>query len=181
MNRCAALLLATFFSALGLGNVEARAWKPQGLALAQDYSVITDVRPSHDIITVLWFAPPLAPSSPTAQAVLDRYIIIGASHVKQDTVSGQMESTPLDTIQVSDSDEKPLTLLEGDKIPPTVSGVISGMGGVMRQSMGVVGTGMRFFAYESGSVHACSKGRLSISYVGETYTYDTPMPGCPAP
>ena len=160
---------------------QARLWKPEREALAQDYAIITDVRKSHDIITVFWLAPPLAPGSPAAQLILERYVILGVSHVKQDTVTGKAESTNLDAVEARGSDGKPLALLEGDKIPPTVAAVIGGIGGTARQAMGVTGTGMRFFAFDAGNVRACGKGRLSIAYVGETYIYDTPIPGCGGP
>jgi hypothetical protein len=160
---------------------QARLWKPERESLAQDYAIITDIRKSHDVISVFWLAPPLAPGSPAAQLILERYVIIGVSHVKQDTVTGKTESTNLDAVEARDNDGKPLTLLEGDKVPPTVAAVISGIGGVARQAMGVTGTGMRFFAFDAGNVRACGKGRLSVAYVGETYTYDTPIPGCGGP
>src|SRR6185312_10007693 len=142
---------------------QARLWKPERESLAQDYAIITDVRKTHDVITVFWLAPPLAAGSPAAQLILERYVIVGVSHVKQDTVTGKTESTNLDAVEARGSDGKPLTLLEGDKIPPTVAAVISGIGGTARQAMGVTGAGMRFFAFEGGNVRACGKGRLSIA------------------
>jgi len=160
---------------------QARLWKPEREALAQDYAIITDIRESHDVITVFWLAPPLAARSPAAQLILERYMIVGVSHVKQDTVTGKTESTNLDAVEARGSDGKVLAVLEGDKIPPTVAAVISGIGGTARQAMGVTGTGMRFFAFDAGNVRACGKGRLSIAYVGETYIYDTPIPGCGGP
>jgi hypothetical protein len=174
-------IFAALLSVAAIMPVQGRIWKPEGEALAQDYAVITDVRKSHDVVTVFWLASPLAASSPAAKLILDRYVIIGVAHVKQDIVTGSMESTALDAVAATDGSGQALTLLEGDKIPPNVAAVITGIGGVMRQSMGVMGIGMRFFAFDAGSVQACNKGKLSISYVGETYTYDTPIPGCPAP
>src|SRR5215469_5797458 len=108
-----------------LTPAEARLWKPEREALAQDYAIITDVRKSHDIITVFWLAPPLA-SSPAFQLILERYVIVGVSHVKQDTVTGKTESTNLDAVEARDGDGKVLTVLEGDKVPPTVAAVITG-------------------------------------------------------
>lgn len=32
--------------------------------------------------------------------------------------------------------------------------------------------------YEAGSVNACRSGKLPVAYEGETYSYDTPLPGC---
>lgn len=160
---------------------QARLWKPERETLAQNYAIITDIRKSHDVITVFWLAPPLAPGSPAAQIILERYVIVGVSHVKQDMVTGKTESTNLDAVEAHDNDGKPLALLEGDKVPPAVAGVIGAIGGTARQAMGVVGTGMRFFTFDAGNVRACGKGRLSVAYVGETYTYDTPIPGCTGP
>ena len=159
---------------------QARLWKPDRGSLARDYAWITDVRNSHDVITVFWLAPPLAAGSTTYQLILERYVIVGVSHVKQDAVTGKTESTNLDAVEARGSDGKPLTLLEGDKVPPAVAAVIAGNGGTARQAMGVTGAGMRFFAFEAGNIQACAKGRLTIFYVGENYIYDTPIPGCPA-
>lgn len=160
---------------------QARLWKPEREALAQDYAIITDIRKSHDVITVFWLAPPLAPGSPGAQLILERYVILGVSHVKQDSVTGKTETTNLDAVEAHDGAGKPLVLVEGDKIPPTVAAVITGIGGTARQAMGITGSGMRFFAFEAGNVQACGKGRLTVSYVGEAYIYDTPIPGCGGP
>ena len=162
---------------------QARTWKPQGAALAQDYAVITDVRPDHDIVMVFWFASPLAASAPNAamiQAMLDKYVIIGAVHGHVGT-GGAMTFDPIDTFQAQDGDKKPLALLEGDNIPPDVAGSISFLGAMMRQSIGAMGQGMHFFVFNAGDVRACTKGQLAIPFAGETYTYDTPIPGCPAP
>ena len=161
--------------------VQARLWKPERGDLAHDYAYITDLRKSHDIITVFWLAPPLAAGSPATQLVLERYVIVGVSHVKQDTVTGKVESTNLDAVEARDKDGKPLTLLEGDKLPPIVAALIAGTGGTARQAMGATGTGMRFFAFDAGDVRACGKGRLSVAFAGETYIYDTPIPGCGGP
>lgn len=173
---CAVAALATLAT-----PAQARLWKPERGDLAHDYAYITDVRKSHDVITVFWLASPLATGSPATQLILERYVIVGVSHVKQDAVTGKVESTNMDGVEAHDGDGKLLTLLEGDKLPPIVAAMIAGTSGTARQSMGVTGTGMRFFAFEAGNVQACSKGRLSVSYVGETYTYDTPIPGCAGP
>ena len=162
---------------------QARAWKPQGAALAQDYAVITDVRPDHDIVMVFWFAAPLAAAAPNGaslNAMLDKYVIIGAVHGHVGT-GGAMTFDPIDTLQAQDADKNPLALLEGDKIPPDVASSISFLGAMMRQSIGAMGQGMHFFVFNSGDVRACTKGQLAIPFAGETYTYDTPFPGCPAP
>jgi hypothetical protein len=48
-----------------------------------------------------------------------------------------------------------------------------------RQSSGRLGDGTRFFIFDAGTVRACEKGKISVPYEGETYTWETPFPGCP--
>ena len=43
------------------------------------------------------------------------------------------------------------------------------------QGKGIVAWGV----WEAGSVTACQKGKLVVSYEGEAYSFDTPLPGCP--
>jgi hypothetical protein len=38
---------------------------------------------------------------------------------------------------------------------------------------------MRFFTYDGSTIHSCMPGKLTVPFGGETYTYDTPIPGCP--
>ena len=45
-----------------------------------------------------------------------------------------------------------------------------------------VGKGkMRWSIYETGTVSACQPGKLVVIYDGESYSFDTPMPGCVKP
>jgi hypothetical protein len=37
---------------------------------------------------------------------------------------------------------------------------------------------MEFFTFDAGRAHACAKGAISIPLAGETYTWETPFPGC---
>lgn len=173
-----AALAALSMAAVAFAPSAARPWKPQPSGLAQDYAQIVDVRPNHDIVLLMWLVPPLVQNSPTTQDLLDKYVIVGVVHGHIDA-GGTMAFDTLDSLTAQDADGKPLTLLQNDKIPPTVSGLITGMGGMMRQNLGALGQGMYFFAFDGGAVHACSKGRLSIPFAGEVYTYDTPIPGCP--
>jgi hypothetical protein len=41
-----------------------------------------------------------------------------------------------------------------------------------------MGKGMRMFVFEGGAIDACKKGQLSVPLASETYTWDTPFPGC---
>ena len=158
----------------------ARPWNPQGATLAQEYSVITDSRPNHDIVQVFWMTWPMtATNSQTVRDLLDHYIIMGVSHGSLGP-GGQMTFDKEEGVEAVGLDGTPLKAVPEDRYPPAVNGTVTTMGAFMRQSMGAMGAGMKFLVFESNGVRACEKGRLSVKYAGETYTYDTPIPGCPA-
>ena len=51
---------------------------------------------------------------------------------------------------------------------------------MFRQSLGAVGAGFRWFVFDGASVKSCTPGSgFSVQLANETYTYDTPIPGCP--
>jgi hypothetical protein len=159
----------------------ARSWNPQGAALAQDYSVIVDGRPNHNIVQVIWMTWPMtSTSSQVVRDLLDHYVIIGLTH-GQLGPGGEMVFDKEESATAANLDGTPLKALIENSYPPAVTGAVTAMGSFMRQSMGAMGAGMKFEVFESNGVRACEKGRLSVKYAGETYTYDTPIPGCPAP
>ena len=170
------MLLCVLYASAPAG---ARPWKPKPQNLAQDYAQILDVRSQGEVVVLFWFVPEMAPETPAAAALLDKYVVIGVAHARSGP-GGSMLFDAIDPLQVNDANGKPLTFLDGDKLPSDISDLVTAMGGTMRQSLGAMGQGMRFFVYESAGVHACSKGGISIPYEGEGYTYDTPIPGCPA-
>jgi hypothetical protein len=170
-------LTVTVCMLLAVGTSQARTWNPTSAGLAQDYAMITDGRPNHDLVLVFWLVPPIVSNSPEAQALLDKYVIVGVVHAQTD-VGGTMSIVPTDSLQVQDANGKPLKPVQGAEIPPALSSLMVGMGDFMRRNVGTVGQGVQFFAFEAGAVHACTKGRLSVPFAGEVYTYDTPIPGC---
>lgn len=157
----------------------ARQWKPTPQTLAQDYSSILDNRGKGEMVMLKWFVPPVVPDPRNPPSMLDKYVIISVAHSHMQP-GGIATFEPIDSLQVNDSKGAPLKLLTGGDIPPAVAGYIVTMEGSMRQSTGALGQGMHFFAYDGGDVHACTKGGISIPFAGVTYTYDTPIPGCPA-
>ena len=177
-----AILLALAGIVLAGAPSQARTWNPQGVTLAQDYSVIVDNRPNKEIVMLMWLSSPLVQNSPTAQALLDKYIILGVVHGKQD-VGGKVDFDSQLSLTAKDSQGSALKSISGDQVPPTVQAAVVAFGGVMKQSLGAMGQGMQFFVFEAGdNLRACgSKGRLTASFAGTDYTYDTPIPGCPAP
>lgn len=178
MKKTAALAVLLM---LALLPASARPWNPKGATLAQDYAVIVDSRSSRDLVEVFWMAWPMIDgTSPVVREALDRYVIVGLSHGRSDA-GGQMVFDKEEGAEAASLDGTALKAIAPDQYPPAVAAAVAAMGSFMRQSMGAMGEGMKYMAFESGAVRACEKGRLSLRYAGETYTYDTPFPGCPAP
>ena len=145
--------------------------------MAQDYAQILDVRAQGEIVVMFWMVPQMVGDVPVAQTFLDKYVVIGVAHARPGP-AGSMLFDAIDPLQVKDASGKPLTLLEGDKLPADASAFVTAMGGTLKQSLGAMGQGMRIFVYDGGGVHACTKGGISIPYAGEVYTYVMPIPGC---
>jgi hypothetical protein len=175
------LLWAGLALVLAAAPAAARSWSTDPAAQAEDYSIITDSRPNHEIAILMWISAPMARNAPpTALATLDQYVLLGAVH-GQLNPGGTMDFDPQPTLTPTDDSGKALKVLTGDNVPPLVQGAVTAFGGAMRQSMGAMGQGMHFFVFEAGDVHACSKGRMTVAFAGTNYTYDTPIPGCPKP
>jgi hypothetical protein len=132
-------------------------------------------------VEIFWMNWPLTgDQSPMVRQLLDKYVIIGVAHGQLDP-GGKMVFNREESVQAANLDGAQLKALNPADYPPVVAGAVTTLGGFMRQSLGAMGEGMKFVVFESGSVRACEKGRLSVTYTGVTYTYDTPIPGCPSP
>jgi len=176
-----ALLVAALvmFSCLGTSSpASSRSWKPTKSAIAEDYAQIFDDRNKHEIILIWWLVPPMVPDSPETRRILDKYVVMALVHAEA-SADGTVSYDAIDSLQVTDSNGKPLKLLRGDGIPPDATKMLADFGKVARQAVGGMGHGMTFFVFEAGAVHACATGGLSAPFAGEDYTYKTPFPGCP--
>jgi hypothetical protein len=175
---CAAAALAVGL-AFGLTAADARQWNPTPQALAQDYLQILHMKPGGEVVMVQWFAPPMVAAQPEAAELLDKYVLIAVVHARLGP-GGTMLFDDIPPLKATDGDGTPLKLLTGGDIPKNVAQGVQALNGMLKQSIGAMGQGMKFFVFEPGAVKACGKGKLSIPYAGETYTYDTPIPGCQA-
>ena len=175
----AALALSlTMILALAAGSASARPWKPDPKASAQDYSQIVHSKSNGDIVLLWWLVPQIVPTVPQAQDVLDKYVIIGIVEGHVSPV-GSVSFIPIDTLTANDSSGKPLRHLTPNDVPPALTGLLAGLQAALAQSIGAMGQGMHWFVFDGGGIHACGSGGLAIPYQGETYTYETPIPGCP--
>ena len=179
---CITLLAATISTA-GLSAASARSWKATPNAIARDYATINDTRPGGELILLMWFVPPMVQPNATGSAglmaMLQKYIVMMVVHGHLDKASGTVSFDDINTLEARDQADKPLTLLARNDLPPTTTGALSAVEAVFRQSLGATGNGMKMFVFEAGAVDACKPGRLSVPLAGETYTWDTPIPGCP--
>ncbi|MDB5734207.1 MAG: hypothetical protein JWN16_844 [Alphaproteobacteria bacterium] len=172
-----AAVIATMIAAGALAMpAAARLWKPTPQQQAQDYTVINHNKGNDGRVVMQWLAS-TTNSSAVMQQVLDKYVVISVVHSR--TVPGG--GTSWDDVQgiaVTDSDGVALKEVPQDAVPPTLVGLFAQVDAMMRQgSQGKART--HWGVYEAGNAHACAKGKLSLTYDGETYTWDTPLPGCP--
>ena len=177
--RAALALFGFVFGATLSGFATARPWKPTPDALALDYAEIIDHRGARDFVVVLWIVPQmLTVASEETRELLDKYATVGIVHAHLH-IGGTASFDEIDEVRAVDGDGNALVLLTGDNIPPATQSSLTTMQGVLKKMIGPMGEGTRWLVFDAGAVRSCEKGRLSISYDGETYTYDTPIPGCP--
>ena len=177
------LLLCVTFACIILTPAGARVWKATPDAIARDYAMIQDVRGKGDLVILIWFVPALVPPSTNgaaaAAAALDKYVVIAVVHAHQDQVIGMMSFEEINTLEARDRNGNPLTLVPKESLPPILVGMMAAMEMSFRQSLGAMGKGMKLFLFDAGAVHSCTKGGLTVPFASETYTWDTPIPGCP--
>jgi hypothetical protein len=175
---CASLLaVGALFSLVSGGTAEARQWKPTPSALAQDYVVITDQRPGNEIVMLMWVAPEMVDSA-EIRPILAKYIVLGVvdAHMNSDGTA----SFGKPDVSLTDARGNQIHALSGDEIPPAVAGTLSTLQSAFTQSMGKLGEGFHWVAYDGSTVHSCQAGSgFSVQTLNEKYTYDAPIPGCP--
>jgi hypothetical protein len=168
---------ALFLALLALcAPAAARLWKPTPEQEAQDYSTITHNKGPDGRVVLSWMSS-ASMSSPVMQQLLDKYLVLSVVHTR----SGPGGTTSWDEVQgvqVMDAGGAALKELSGDAIPPTLVGMIATVEAVMKQNSHGQANG-HWSVYDAGAVHACGPGKLQVAYGGETYTWDTPLPGCP--
>jgi hypothetical protein len=153
----------------------ARLWKPTPQQVAVDYTVINHNKGAEGRVIISWMASTLM-TAPTMKQLVDKYVVLSIVHTRQG-IGGTTDWDDVQGVQVTDGKGQALKELTGDAIPPSLVGVTAGIDAGMRQS--TQGKGKAHWAiYESGPVNACQPGQLVVSYDGESYTFDTPMPGC---
>jgi hypothetical protein len=147
--------------------------------MAQDYANIVDQRGRGDLVMLLWLVPEAIPEDQhVAREILSKYVVLGAVHAKMDAI-GTFSFDDINSLNASDTSGRPLVALDNSSMPPTITGALATVQAIMSQAAGPFGRGIHWFVYRGGTVGSCQKGGMSIQLADETYTYETPIPGCP--
>ena len=154
----------------------ARLWKPTPQQQTLDYLTISQNK-TGESIAIVWLASPMIPA-PTMKPVLEKYVVLSIAHTRR-TADGALAWDDVQGVQVSDGSGQALKEVPSDQVPPLLVGVIASSDATLRQSS--QGKSKVYWSvWEAGAVNACQRGKLVVSYDGENYTYDTPIPGCTA-
>jgi len=175
------MALVATLSLIGFSPASSRVWLSSQASpdkLASDYATIHDSRDGGEAVDIVWFVPlMLRPTSERLAAALQKYVVIMAVHSQLNKTTGTAAFEDIDILQARDETGKPLTIVAKNDLPPETASQFATMESVFRGSGGVR-KGAKMFVFDAGSVNSCKKGRLSVPFAGETYTWETPFPGC---
>jgi hypothetical protein len=185
MHRACAVLVAATLLGMGVTTGSARIWKPSPEKVARDYATINDVRPTGDLVLLMWFVPgmiqPDAAGAAAVKAILQKYVVLVAAHGTLDKTTVSYSFEDIDHLQATDQNQQPLAPISRNDLPPATIAVLSALEAMFRQTAGAMGKGMKVFVFDAGAVNSCTHGELTVPLAGETYTWETPIPACPAP
>jgi hypothetical protein len=172
------LLLGVILSGLISSSASSRNWKQTPTQAAGDYAFIADSKSNNDYVQIRWWASPtVAPGTPVA-GILEKYIVISVVHYHLNQPGGNMSLYDVNTLEARNADGKSLHPVSRDALQPAAAGVLTTFETAVRQQMGRIGDGTKFFTFDADNVRACEKGGISVPFAGETYTWETPFPGC---
>jgi hypothetical protein len=174
------MLLLGVMVLLGItfSSASSRPWNPTPSQIAGDYAQITHAKSSTDFVNIRWWAPPTVVSGTPLAGILEKYIVVSVVHFHINQPGATMSFDDIDTLEALDGGNKPLAIVPRNELPPAAIGVLSALEAALRQSLGRTGAGTKFFTFDAGTVRACEKGGISVPFAGETYTWETPFPGC---
>jgi len=162
-------------------GAEARKWRVKPSDLAADYSQIIDQRPGNDVVVIYWIAPETMNAGmqnvETYRSMLREHVIIGVAHGTA-SQGGRFNFRAPEGLTLQTSDGQSRQPMAKESWPPMVSAFSAVIQNFMTQSLGQLGEGFHWFVFEGKGIESCGKGRFWVSYAGEKYNYDTPIPGC---
>jgi hypothetical protein len=179
-HRFKMLLLGVAILGIPFSPASSRPWKVTPTQIVAEYAQINDANSSTDVVNIRWWASPTVRSGAPLAAIREKYIVVSVVYFHINQPGGTMSFEDIETLEVRDGGGKPLALVPRNELQPTVIGVLAAFEAAFRQSLGRLGDGIKFFTFDAGAVRACEKGGISIPLAGETYTWETPFPGCPS-
>lgn len=154
--------------------VSARLWKPTPQQQIADYLSISHNKSDGSMVMV-WMASPLVAGA--AKPLMDKYVVLSVIRTRRGA-DGATVWDDVQGVQVSDGNGNPLKEVPSDQTPPLLVGMIASAEAAMRQNS--QGKSKAYWGvYEAGPISACQRGKLVVNFEGESYSYDTPIPGCP--
>lgn len=151
----------------------ARLWKPTLPQQIADYLSITHNKGDGNVV-IVWMAPPLVAGA--AKPVMEKYVVLSIVRTRRGA-DGTTVWDDVQGVQVNDGAGNALKEIPADVMPPILVGMIATSEATIRQSS--QGRSKVFWGvYEAGNVNACQRGKLNVVFEGETYNFDTPVPGC---
>ena len=170
------LVVGAMMLGITLSPASSRVWKATPIQIAADYSLINHSKSSTETVNINWWAAPtLSPGAITG--LLEKYVVISIVHFHVNP-GATLAFDDIKTLEANDGSGKPLAPVSRNELPSVFISFLSTLEAGSRQSLGRLGDGTKFFIFDAGAVRACEDGRLSIPFAGETYTWDTPFPGC---
>ena len=110
--------------------------------------------------------------------MLSRYVVIGVAQGRPGA-NGAMTTETVPAVQIMDQTGRTYSPLPDNSLPTDVSQAIAALQAISRQSpLGPIAQGIRWLVFQADTIHSCAPGKVSVPLGGETYTYDTPVPGC---
>lgn len=156
----------------------ARLWKPTPQQLAADYTTITHNKGgTAGRVLLQWIAAPAMTGN--LQQVMEKYVVLNIIHTVV-APGGLTEWQDIEGVAVTDAAGEALKEVPSDAVPPLLVSLIAANDATLRQSTQGKAKS-KILVFEAGAVHACAKGGLVVTFEGERYTFDTPVPGCAAP
>jgi len=176
------IFIGTILSYFGFSpSASARFWKASPSQIASDYAVINHNRGNGDFVTIIWFASPMATSGSQIATVFEKCVVVGAvhSHTNFNQPATGIALDDIKTLEVRDESGNLLSPVSENELSVASLGALAAYEAGYRRGFGPRGNGIKFFLFDTGTVRACEKGGISIPFDGETYTWETPFPGCP--
>jgi hypothetical protein len=178
---CKIIFIGVMLSCVGCSrSASSRLWKATPSQIAGDYASIFHNRGSGDFVTITWLAPPTATAGSQLVAILEKYVLIAVvhSHTNFNQPTAGITFDDIKTLEARDEGGNLLTPVSENELPTASLGLLAGFEAGYGRGFGTRGGGMKFFLFEAGTIRACERGGISVSFDGETYTWETPFPGC---